>query len=118
MAKKKGKNSEYKPAAPDAGALPQKNPEFSMKKFLVSPEVVGQLLLWGVSFFILFAADRWTTGTVKTVLCFVAISLTFAVTDKLIELYNLKKYGVKPQSRGLFSEVKEYVENDSDHTKE
>ena len=92
------------------------NPDFSMKKFLTSPDTIGVLVVWAFSFVFLFIAstDWIKSSTVKVILSFLGISITFTITDRLIELYNEKKYGIKPQKKTLFGPTMTGDKNEDD----
>ena len=84
--------------------LPKANKDFSMSKFVKSPEFLSIVLMGGVGFVLLFVAVVMVeSNTPRMILTFLAIAMTFSASDQLIKLFNEKKYGIKtPDAKSPF----------------
>ena len=75
-----------------------------MSSFVKSPEFLSILLLEVVGFILLFVAIAVIEKeTIRMIVTFLAIAMTFSGSDQLIKLFNEKKYGIKtPDPRSPF----------------
>ena len=84
--------------------MPKVRKDFSFSAFVKSPEFLSILLLELAGFALLFVAIVVIEKeTIRMVVTFLAIAMTFSASDQLIKLFNEKKYGIKtPDPRSPF----------------
>lgn len=91
------KSSNNRPPLRD---LPQKRPDFTVKKFITSPDFLANALMLVLGFVLLFVSYKFVQQqTVQLILTFLGIGMTFSSTDQMMELYNEKCYGIKSNKR-------------------